>query len=84
MNPKLLPPYRGVAKAPLPEELVCSSIVLLHDLEWSLALHQKRSLIALVYLVLERCEIHHNVIFEALRHETHYVIWPTLEGEPND
>ena len=38
---KLLPPYRGVAKAPLPEELVCFSIVLLHELEWPLVLHHK-------------------------------------------
>ena len=37
----LLLPYRGVAKAPLPEGLACSAIVLLHDLELLLALHQK-------------------------------------------
>ena len=27
---------------------------------------------------------HHNGIFEALTNGTHYVIWPTPEGEPND
>ena len=30
---KLLLPYRGIAKASLPEGLSCSAIVLLHDLE---------------------------------------------------
>ena len=30
---KLLPPYHGVAKAPLLKELVYSAIVSLHDLE---------------------------------------------------
>ena len=41
LAPKLLPPYRGVAKVSLLEELVCSSIVLLHELEWILALHHR-------------------------------------------
>ena len=54
--PKLLPPYRGVAKVPLPEGLVCFAIVSHHELEWLLVLHHNRNLIALVYLVLERCE----------------------------
>ena len=40
-TPKLLPLYRDVAKAPLPEELVCFSIVLLHELEWPLIFHHK-------------------------------------------
>ena len=31
--PKLLPPYRDVAKAPLLEGLACSAIALLHDQE---------------------------------------------------
>ena len=31
--PKLLLRYRGVAKSLLPERLVCSTVVLLHDLE---------------------------------------------------
>ena len=72
--PKSLPLYYGVAKVFLPEGLVYFTIVSLHELEWKLALIQKRSLIALVYLVLARYEIHHNGIFEALRHGTHYVI----------
>ena len=84
MVPKLLPPYCGVAKAPLPKGLVCSAIVLLHKLEWILALHHKRSLIALLHLVLKKYAIHHNGIFKALTHGTHYVICPTLVGEPND
>ena len=50
----------------------------------TLAFHQKRSLIALVYLVLARCEIHHNGIFKALIHRTRYLIWPNSEGVPND
>ena len=82
--PKLLPPYRDVAKTPLPKRLVCSAIVSLHELEWLLALHQKRSLNALVHLVLTKSVIHLNGIFEALTHGTHYVIWPTSAGEPND
>ena len=84
LAPKLLPPYRGVAKASLLEELVCSSIVLLHELEWILALHHRRSMITLVHLVLARCVIHQNSISEALRHGIRYIIWPTPEGEPND
>ena len=82
--PKLLLPYRGVAKTPLPEGIVCSAIVSLHKLEWLLAPHQKRSLNALVHLVLAKCAIHHNDISEAWRHGTHYVIWPTPVGGPND
>ena len=62
LAPKLLHLYHGVAKILLPNGLVCFEIVSLHELEWLLALHQKRSVIALVYLVLERCEIHHNGI----------------------
>ena len=31
--PKLLSEYRGVAKAPLPERLVYSIVVLLHNVE---------------------------------------------------
>ena len=84
LAPKLLPSYRSVAKVPLPEGLVCFAIVLHHELKWLLVFHQKRSLITLVYLLLARCAIRHNSIFEALRHGTHYVIWPTLEGGPND
>ena len=82
--PKLLPLYRGVAKVLLPEGLVCFEIVSLHELEWLLVLHHKRSLIALVHLVLTRCVIYQNGISEALRHGIHYVNWPTLEGRPND
>ena len=84
LAPKLLLPYRGVAKVPLPDGLVCFAIVSLHELKWFLALHQKRSLIALVHLVLAKCVIHQNGISEALRHGTHYVIWPTPKGVPND
>ena len=72
--PNSFPLYRGVVKVFLLEGLNCFAIVSLHELEWLLALHQKRSLIALVYLVLARCEIHHKGIFKALRHGTHYVI----------
>ena len=82
--PKSLPLYRGIAEVFLPEGLVCFAIISLHELKWLLALHQKKSLIALVYLVLEICEINQNSIFEALRHGTHYVIWPTSEGVPNN
>ena len=77
MVPKLLPSYRGVTKAPLPKGLVCSAIVSLHELEWLLALHQKRSLNALVHLVLAKCVIRHNGIFEEF---THYIIWPNSGG----
>ena len=84
MVPKSLLLYHGVAKVFLPDGLVCFAIVSLQELEWIFSLHQKRILIALVYLVLTRCEIHHNDIFKALRHETYYVIWPTPEGRPND
>ena len=41
MVPKLLSPYRDVAKAPLPEGFACSAIASLHDREKLLALHQK-------------------------------------------
>ena len=81
---KSLLPYRGVAQVPLPEGLICFEIVSLHELKWLLAFHQKRSLITLVHLVLARYAIHQNGIFEALRHGTHYVIWPIPEGVPND
>ena len=84
LAPKLLPPYRGVAKVPLSEGHVCFAIVSLHELEWLLALHQKRSLIALVHLVPIRCSIHQNGISEALRRGTHYVIWPTPKGMLNN
>ena len=82
--PKLLPPYHSVATVPLPDGLVCSKIVSLHDLEWLLVLHHKRNQIALVYLVHARSVIHHNGISEALRHGTHYVVWPTPKGGPNN
>ena len=36
LAPKLLPPYRGVAKVLLPEELACFAIVSHHKLEWLL------------------------------------------------
>ena len=84
LAPKLLPLYRGVVKVPLPKGLVCFAIVLHHELEWLLVLHHNRSLIALVYLVRARCAIHQNRISEALRHETHYVIWSIPDGGPND
>ena len=50
----------------------------------ALALHHMKNPHVLIYLVLVVCATHQSGISEASTHETHYVIWSTLERVPND
>ena len=64
--------------------LVCSAIVSPLEPKLTLAPHHMTNPLVLGSLALVVCATHQSGISEASTHETHCVIWPTLEGVPID